>query len=75
MADQESKPESGKEEGKSCGCPCGKSNCCCKKAIGAIALLVVGGAIGFFAGHHCKMCAMKTEAPAAATAPAATPAK
>jgi hypothetical protein len=68
MADEEKK-----EEGKSC-CPCGKSNCCCKKAIGALALLVVGLAAGFFAGRHCGkgMCPL---APAATAAPAATPAK
>ena len=67
--------EEKKEEGKSCcACPCGKTNCCCKKAIGAILLLVVGGIGGYFAGRHCTMCAMKT-APAAVSAPAATPSK
>ena len=65
--------EEKKEEGKSCGCPCGKSKCCCK-AFGAVALLVVGALGGYFAGRHCKSCAMKTEAPAV-SAPAQTPAK
>ncbi len=49
--------EEKKEEGKSC-CPCGKSKCCCK-AFGAVALLVVGGIGGYFAGRHCALCAMK----------------
>lgn len=52
-------------EGKSC---CGsKGKCCGCKALGAVALLLVGGAAGYFCGHHC---AVKTEAPAAVTAPA-----
>ena len=64
-----------KEEGKSC-CPCGKSSCCCKKAVGALALLVVGGIAGYFAGRHCSACAMEAHTPAAVSAPAAaTPAK
>ena len=62
--------EEKKDEGKSCGCPCGKPNCCCKKAVGALALLIVGGAVGFFAGRHCAMCSMHA-APAAVSAPAA----
>ena len=61
------------EEGKSC-CPCGKSKCCCK-AIGAIALLVVGVLGGFFAGRHCAMCAVKAAPAAAVSAPAHKPAK
>lgn len=77
MATEEKKTE-GSEEGKSC-CPCGKSNCCCKKAIGALALLAVGGALGFFAArHHCrgemKACPMSS-APAAAAPAAPAPAK
>jgi hypothetical protein len=66
--------EEKKEEGKSC-CPCGKTNCCCKKAIGALALLIVGVAIGFFAGRHCAMCALKSAPAASAPATPATPAK
>jgi hypothetical protein len=62
--------EEKKEEGKSC-CPCGKSKCCCK-AFGAVALLVVGGIGGYFAGRHC---ASKSDAAPAASAPAQTPAK
>lgn len=68
--------EEKKEEGKSC-CPCGKTNCCCKKAIGAVLLLAVGLAGGFFIGRHCGsgMCPLKSMVAPAATAPAATPAK
>lgn len=62
--------EEKKEEGKGC---CGKSHCCGKKAIGALALLIVGGAVGFFAGRHCAggMCPLKSMSAPAATAPAA----
>ncbi|HXT00041.1 MAG TPA: hypothetical protein VN915_05165 [Elusimicrobiota bacterium] len=68
--------EEKKEEGKSCGgCPCGKQNCCCRKAIGALALLIVGGAIGFFAGRHCTMCALKAAPAVSAPAAPAAPAK
>ena len=63
--------EEKKDEGKSC---CSKSSCCCK-AFGAIALLVVGGIGGYFAGRHCASCAMRTAAAPAASAPAQTPAK
>ncbi len=70
MANEEKKAE-GREEGKSC-CPCGKSSCCCGKAIGAIALLVVGGIAGYFAGRRCGACPLKS-VPAAASAPAAAP--
>ena len=65
--------EEKKEEGKSCGCPCGKSKCCCK-AFGAVGILVIGLIGGYFAGRHCAICALKS-APAAVSAPAATPAK
>lgn len=69
--------EEKKEEGKSCGCPCGKPNCCCKKALGAAALLLAGLAAGFFIGRHCGsgMCPLKSMSAPAAAAPAATPAK
>lgn len=69
--------EEKKDEGKSCGCACGKTKCCCK-AFGAAALLVIGLIGGYFAGRHCAMCSLKAapaaSAPAAAPAPA-TPAK
>ena len=65
--------EEKKEEGKSC---CAKASCCCK-AFKAVALLVVGGIAGFFAGRHCGsgMCPLKSPAAPAATAPASTPTK
>ena len=64
--------EEKKDEGKSC---CAKGNCCCK-AFKAVALVVVGGIAGYFAGRHCGMCPMKASAtPAAAAAPAQAPAK
>lgn len=63
--------EEKKDEGKAC---CGKGSCCCK-AFKAVALLVVGGIGGYFAGRHCAMCSLKS-APVAVSAPAAaTPAK
>lgn len=67
-------PQEKKDEGKSC---CSGGKCCGCKAIGALVLLVVGGAIGFFAGRHCghKMCAMPTAPAAAPAAPAPAPAK
>ena len=67
-----------KEEGKSC-CPCGKTNCCCKKTVGAAALLIVGLVGGFFIGRHCGsgMCPLMPHAASAPATPAAsgTPAK
>ena len=65
--------EEKKDEGKSCGCPCGKQNCCCKKAIGAAALLIVGLVGGFFIGRHCGsgMCPLMPHAASAPATPAA----
>jgi len=51
--------ESGSEGG--CGCGCG-SSCNTGKAIIALILLLVGGAIGYLMGGHCsmkKMCGPK----------------
>lgn len=50
--------QEGKEEGKGC---CGTKKCC-GKALGALALLLIGGAGGYFAARHCKVCAV--DAPA-----------
>ena len=68
--------EEKKDEGKSCGCPCGKTNCCCKKAIGAAALLLVGLVGGFFIGRHCGsgMCPLSSAPAASAPATPAAPA-
>ena len=63
--------EEKKEDGKAC---CAKSKCC-GKALGALALLLVGGAVGYFGGRHCSSCAMKANAAPAVSAPAQTPAK
>lgn len=65
-------PQENKDEGKAC-CGCGKSKCCCK-AVMALVLLLVGGAIGFFCGRHCgaKMCPVS---PAASAPAAPAPAK
>lgn len=71
MADQEKQEKT--ENGKAC---CSGGKCCGCKALGAVALLVVGGAIGFFAGRHCgKMCAVNAAPAAAPAAPAAPAAK
>ena len=44
----------GQEDGKAC---CGPKGKCCGKAAAVLALLLVGGAGGFFAGRHCnKVC-------------------
>lgn len=56
--------EGTKEAGKTC---CSKSSCCCK-AFKAVALVVVGGIAGYFAGRHCGSCPLKTAAPAAGAA-------
>jgi hypothetical protein len=40
------------KEGEKGGC-CSKGKCCGGKALGAVALLVVGGLGGYFAGRHC----------------------
>ncbi|MFI5361981.1 MAG: hypothetical protein ACHQ49_08440 [Elusimicrobiota bacterium] len=65
--------EEKKDEGKAC---CGKSSCCCR-AFKAVALVVVGGIAGYFAGRHCGsgMCPLKSAMAPAASAPAATPAQ
>lgn len=42
------------KDGKAC---CSKK-CCGGKALGVIALLLIGGAGGYFAGKHCKSCAV-----------------
>jgi hypothetical protein len=60
------------KEGEKGGC-CTKGKCCGGKALGAVALLVVGGIGGYFAGRHCTACAM-TSGPAI-SAPAQNPAK
>lgn len=61
--------EENKDEGTSC---CAKSKCC-GKGLAALALLLIGGAVGYFGGRHC--CAVKTDAAPSASAPAQTPAK
>lgn len=53
------------KDGKAC---CAKS-CCGGKALAALALLLAGGAAGYFCGRHC---AIKPEA--AVAAPVAAPA-
>jgi hypothetical protein len=62
------------EEKKSC---CETKKCCGCKVMAALALLLVGGGIGFFAGRKCGlMCAdaqMHSAAPAAPAAPAQAP--
>ncbi|MFI5346641.1 MAG: hypothetical protein ACHQ51_09735 [Elusimicrobiota bacterium] len=50
------------DEGTKC---CTKGKCCGCKAVAAVALLLIGGAGGYFCARHC---AAKTEAPAAAPA-------
>ncbi len=62
--------EEKKEEGQTC---CSKGGCCCK-AFKAIALLVIGGIVGFFAGRQCAMCSAKMHSAPAVSAPA-TPAQ
>ncbi len=49
----ESEKES-KDEGQKNGCH-SKKHCCCGKAIMAIALLLIGGIIGYLCGSHCSM--------------------
>ena len=55
--------------GKEC---CSKGKCCGGKGLAALALLLIGGAAGYFGGRHC---AAKTNAAPSASAPAQTPAK
>lgn len=56
--------ENQEKDGKAC---CDKSKCCGGKALAAVALLAVGGIGGYLASRCCKN---KTDAPAAAAAPA-----
>lgn len=62
-----------KKEDGSCGTSCG--SCVCK-AIKAVILLLIGGAIGFFIGRGCgagrRMCSL-SEAPATQMESAQTP--
>ena len=78
MENEEKKDEKGEKDccsGKGCSCGCcsgggrGGKGCCGCKAVAALVLLVVGGLIGFFVGHHCSTCPLKA-APAAVQAPA-----
>ncbi|TPW20656.1 MAG: hypothetical protein FD126_1471 [Elusimicrobia bacterium] len=71
MDNQETKDEKVDEKG---GC-CSKAKCCGGKTLAALALLLVGGFGGYFAGRSCgKVCPVsQTAAPAAA--PTQTPGK
>jgi hypothetical protein len=67
------------KNGTAGGESCGTKSCCGSKALGAVALLLVGAAVGYFAGRKCTMCAAEKAsmtAPATPAAPAApAPAK
>jgi hypothetical protein len=56
----------GEGEGEEKGCCAGHGRRCCCKALAAVALLLVGGVGGWFAG---RCSALKQIAPAAVTAP------
>lgn len=59
--------------GEKGGC-CDKSKCCGGKALAALALLLVGGFGGYFAGRNCgKVCPVSQAA--APAAPTQTPGK
>lgn len=52
MDNQETKGEKGDEK----GC-CAKTKCCGGKTLAALALVLVGGLSGYFAGRNCgKVC-------------------
>jgi hypothetical protein len=54
------------EDGKAC---CSKGKCCGGKSLAALALLLIGGAGGYFCARHC---AAKSDAPTAASVQAQT---